>query len=185
MLAGQYYAAVAAREELEMEQLSTPAVTSAAARIGAITFVSTVLPWTQAPSPPYVGATQADQVEQAVDELVPWLKDQEELVWGGDWNHPLHPPLTGFTVRGRDRLMRAAVELGLTVHTETELAQPTRNGRCHAIDHIASRHPRQRVEVVDGAPHSTHDAYVVELALPHPGDASVAAGVRRGDSQHG
>lgn len=55
-------------------------VTSAAARIGGITFVSTVLPWTCAPSPAYIGAPQAKQVEHAVDELVPWLADQGELV---------------------------------------------------------------------------------------------------------
>lgn len=54
-----------------MEQLSASAVTSAAARISGVTLVSTVLPWTCAPSPPYVGATQAEQVEQAVDELMP------------------------------------------------------------------------------------------------------------------
>lgn len=83
MRGGQHYAAVAAREGLEMEQVRTPAVTSAAARIGAVTFVSTVLPWPQAPSPPYVGATQAEQIEHAVDELAPWLAAQAELVWGG------------------------------------------------------------------------------------------------------
>jgi hypothetical protein len=163
---GQHYAAVAAREEMEMEQLSAPAVTSAAARVGGMTFVSTVLPWTCAPSPPYVGRTQSEQVEQAVIELLPWLADQGELVWGGDWNHPLRPPLAGFTVRGRDCLVRATSKLRLTVHTEAELAQPTRNGRCHAIDHIASRHPKRPVEVVSGAPYSTHDVYVVDLPAP-------------------
>ena len=76
------------------------------------------------------------------------------------------PPLTGFTVRGRDRLVRAAGELGLTVHTEAELAQPTRHGRSHTIDHVASRHPKRPVSVVSGAPYSTHDAYVVDLAAP-------------------
>jgi hypothetical protein len=174
MLGGQHYAAVAAREELEMKRVLTPAVTSAAARIGVVTFVSTVLPWPHAATPPYLGATQAEQAEQAVDELVPWLAEQGELVWGGDWNHPLHPPLSGFTVRGRDRLVRATCELGLTVHTETELAQPTRYGQCHAVDHIASRHPKRRVEVVGGAPLSTHDAYVVELEFPGSGTASSA-----------
>lgn len=57
------------------------------------------------------------------------------------------------------------------VHTERELAQPTRYGPNHSIDHIASRHPKQAVEVVedvDGTPHSKHDAYVVELALQLP-----------------
>ena len=38
---------------------------------------------------------------------------------GGDWNHPLRPPLAGFTLRGSDCLSRAAGGLGLTVHTET------------------------------------------------------------------
>lgn len=90
---------------------------------------------------------------------------------GGDWNHPLRPPLAGFTVRGSECLIRAAGGLGLTVHTENELAQPTRYGRSHAIDHITSRHPKQPVQIVDGAPHSTHDAYVVEPALPGPADA--------------
>lgn len=169
---GQHYAAVAVRRGLEMEELQAPAVTTAAARVDSVTFVCTVLPWVHAPSPPYVGATQAEQIENAVGELVPWLAEQGELVWGGDWNHPLRRPLTGFTVRGRDRLASAADELGLTVHTEGELAQPTRHGRSHAIDHLASRHPKQAVEVVEGAPHSTHDAYVVELAYPRTPDGS-------------
>ena len=169
---GQHYAAVAVREGLEMVRLDSPAVTTAAACVGLVTFVSTVLPWVHAPSPPYVGATQAEQIEHAVSELVPWLGKRGELVWGGDWNHPLRRPLTGFTVRGRDRLAAAAAELGLTVHTEAEFAQPTRAGRSHAIDHIASRHPQRPVKVVEGSPHSTHDAYVVELAFPRPPDES-------------
>ena len=73
-------------------------------------------------------------------------------MWGGDWNLPLRGPLTGFTVRGRDRLVRAVDELRLTVHTEAELAQPTRYGRSHAIDHFASRHAKRPVEVMPGAP---------------------------------
>ena len=80
MRGSQHFAAVAVRVELKMEQLSAPAGTSAAARIGGITFVSTVLPWTCAPSSAYIGAPQAKQVEQAIDELVPWLADQGELV---------------------------------------------------------------------------------------------------------
>jgi hypothetical protein len=168
MLGGQHYAAVAARNDLELVRLTPPAVTSAAARVGGITFVCSVLPWMLATSSPYTGTTQAEQVEYAVDELVPWLHEQGELVWGGDWNHPLSGPLTGFTVRGRDRLLRAVDELGLTAHTGAELSQAGPRGRSRAIDHLASRHPQGPVDVTPGAPHSTHDAYVVELPLPRP-----------------
>jgi hypothetical protein len=166
MPGGQHYAAVAARDDLDFEALELLSLTSAAASVGGVIFVCSVLPWMLAPTPPYVGATQAEQVERAVDQLVPWLGAQEELVWGGDWNHPLHGSLTGFTVRGRDRLVQAVDQLRFTVHTKTELAQTSRRGRSHAIDHLASRHPKQYVEVTPGAPHSTHDAYVVELPPP-------------------
>lgn len=73
---GQHYAAVAAREGLDLRGLPSPAVTTAAARVGGITFASTVLPWVRAPFPPYVGATQAEQIENAVGALVPWLADK-------------------------------------------------------------------------------------------------------------
>jgi hypothetical protein len=78
------------------EQLSPPAVTSAAARIGGTTFVSTVLPGTRAPPPPCIGATQGEQGKHAVDEVVPCLAGQRDLVRGGDRNHPLRRLLTGF-----------------------------------------------------------------------------------------
>lgn len=178
MLAGQHYAAVAAREGMDVEVLEPPAVTSAAARVDGVTFVCTVLPWVLAPSPPYTGATQAEQVAHAVTDLPPWLEAQGELVWGGDWNHPLTGPLTGFTARGRHEILLATERLRLTVHTRAELAQPGRAGRSHAIDHIASRHPRCPVEVTPGAPHSTHDAYVVELPLPRQLDDAGRAASR-------
>lgn len=74
---GQHYAAVAAVDGLELEQVAPPpgtsAVTSAAARGDGAAFVSTALPWAHAPAPPYVGATQAEQTERALDEVEPWL----------------------------------------------------------------------------------------------------------------
>ena len=83
-------------------------------------------------------------------------------MWGGDWNHPLTGSLQGFTRAGHERIQRALVELGLTAHTAGELA---REG-CGSIDHIASRHRALPVQRVPAAPHSPHDAYVVDLPSP-------------------
>lgn len=49
--------------------------------LGVHTFVSTVLPWVRAPSPPYFGATQNEQIEKAVGERVSWPAEQGGLVW--------------------------------------------------------------------------------------------------------
>lgn len=163
MHAGQHYAAVGARFGLGLQELRTPAPTSAAAAVEGVTYVCTVLPWPHAPAPPYDGSSQAEQTERAVDELEPWLHQQGKLVWGGDWNHPLTGSLQGFTRRGHDRIKAALTSLRLNAHTEDELAQPKKLTRCGSIDHIASRHPRQDVAVKAGKPYSTHDAYVVQL----------------------
>jgi hypothetical protein len=168
---GQHYAAVAALDGLELQQVEPPhgtlAVTSAAARVGGATFVSTVLPWPHAPAPPYVGTTQAEQTERALDELEPWLTElarQGPLVWGGDWNHPLAGSLSGFSRRAHDRIALAVKRLGLTVHTRDAAAQAKPNGlHCRSVDHLASASAGLLDEPVGGSPYSTHDAYVVEL----------------------
>ena len=161
---GQHYAAVGVVDDLELEQLEPPSVTSAAARIDGTVFVSTVLPWPNAPAPPYDGGTQAEQTACALDELEPWLDGHPALVWGGDWNHPLSGSLSGFTRRGHDRIVAAVARLRLTVHTRDEWAQETRYGRHRSVDHVASRHDPAPVQVVDGRVYSTHNAYAVELS---------------------
>ena len=161
---GQHYAAVSVVDDLELQQLEPPSITSAAARVGGTVFVSTVLPWPNAPSPPYDGETHAEQTDCALDELEPWLDGHAALVWGGDWNHPLSGSLSGFTRRGHDRIAAAVARLRLTVHTRDEWAQEARYGDRHrSIDHVASRHDLAPVRVVDGHPYSSHDAYAVEL----------------------
>ncbi len=160
---GQHYAAVSVLDELELEQIEPPSITSAAARVGGTAFVSTVLPWPNAPAPPYLGATQAEQTENALDELEPWLDEHPALVWGGDWNHPLDGSLSGFTERGHKRIAAAVDRLGLTVHTRNEWAQQNRYGKHRSVDHIASRHDPVSVRVVVGRPYSSHDAYAVQL----------------------
>lgn len=168
---GQHYAAVSVVDGLELEELKPPPgtsrATSAAARIGGTTFVSTVLPWPNAPAPPYVGAKQADQTVHAVDELEPWLVElaaQGPLVWGGDWNHPLAGSLSGFTRAGHGRIALAHEALGLTAHTRDAWAQAKPNGaRCRSVDHLASAGAGQLDKPIDGRPYSTHDAYVAEL----------------------
>lgn len=134
-----------------------------AAGVRGVAYVCTVPPWPHAPAPPYVGRSQAEQTERAVDELEPWLHQQGELVWGGDWNHPLAGSLQGFTRRGHDRIKAVLDALRLTAHTEHELAQQKKLGRSGSVDHLASRHPRQPVEVTPGKPYSTHDAYAVAV----------------------
>jgi hypothetical protein len=172
---GQHYAAVATRRSLAATTVQLPSrsssAISAAVLIGGTTYVSSVLPWGFAPDPPYRGVTQAEQTVHAVDELQPFLAAQDDLVWGGDWNHPLSGSLRGFTRIGHDRIAAALTTLDLTAHTALEL---TAEG-CGSIDHVASRHPRQPVTRLSGRPFSPHDAYVVELGRELPAELSGAA----------
>ncbi|WP_416954293.1 endonuclease/exonuclease/phosphatase family protein [Nocardioides sp. T5] len=163
MAARRRWAAVASR--LPMSSSPDPHPASAAAQIGATTYVSSVLPWRTARSGPvWVGERHADRTQNAVDDLLLRLRASPSLVWGGDWNHAL----TGKEYAGskvcRDAIASALDELGLVVPT-AEL--PHAIDGLLSIDHVAvpaglAATARRIVAECDGKRLSDHDAYVVD-----------------------
>ena len=168
MASRRRWAAVASR--LPAASLPDPHPASAAAQVGGLTFVSSILPWKGASSrSPWVGARHADKTVAAVDDLVLRLRTYPRLVWGGDWNHALVGREYAGSMAGRASVTAALAELGLTAAT-TDL--PHRIDGLLTIDHVAvpasaptpavaSRVPAQ----VGGKRLSDHDAYVVEVDL--------------------
>lgn len=157
------WAAIASR--LPMASLPDPHPASAAAQVGATTYVSSVLPWRSCRArPPWVGTRHADKTAAAVDDLLLRMRAVDSLVWGGDWNHALAGQEHSGSQGGRREILRALDELDLVAPT-AELP--------HAIegllstDHIAV--PRgvaleaERVSAEAGGTRlSDHDALVVD-----------------------
>ena len=117
-----------------------------------------------APSP-LTSPNPCRQTEEAVEELLPWLTAPGGPVWVGDVDDPLRPPLVGVIVRGSDCLIRAAGEIRLILHEERVRTGDLLRNKPRHRRHRAPRHAQQPVHAVDGTPHSTHDAYVMRLAL--------------------
>ncbi len=159
------WAAIASR--LPMSSSPDPHPASARARIGATTYVSSILPWRACGSLfPWVGERHAERTANAVDDLLLGLRPARSLVWGGDWNHALTGKEYAGSQGGRRAILTALEELRLEVPT-TQL--PHRIDGLLSIDHIAvprgwstsaTRLPAER----DGKRLSDHDAYVVELS---------------------
>ncbi|WP_457187138.1 endonuclease/exonuclease/phosphatase family protein [Nocardioides sp. P5_E3] len=160
------WAAVASR--LPLTSSPDPHPASAAAQVGATTYVSSVLPWRSCGSRhPWVGASHADKTKHAVDDLVLRLRAADSLVWGGDWNHALDGREYAGSQGGRREIARALDELGLVVPT-AQLPHPIEG--LLSIDHIAvpegTAATARRVAATDeGKRLSDHDAYVVDTDL--------------------
>ncbi|WP_299926078.1 endonuclease/exonuclease/phosphatase family protein [uncultured Nocardioides sp.] len=158
------WAAVASR--LPMASSPDPHPASAAAQIGATTYVSSVLPWRAARSGPvWVGERHADRTQNAVDDLLLRLRASPSLVWGGDWNHALTGKEYAGSKVGRDAIASALDELGLVVPT-TDLPHAIEG--LLSIDHVAvpaglAATARRVVAECDGKRLSDHDAYVVDV----------------------
>jgi hypothetical protein len=97
--------------------------------------------------------------------------DGEPLIWGGDFNQPLHGPFHGATTTGAALLREAFAKLDLVALTEhSEHLNP----KTFAIDHLAvSRDlavegPLAAVHrpAWDGGQLSDHAAYTAEICLP-------------------
>jgi hypothetical protein len=84
MLPGKRWAGVFSQEELVPAE--DPHFASAVARVGELTFCSSVLPWRSATEPPWTGSSQGERTQRAVATLVESLPTRG-LVWSGDWNH--------------------------------------------------------------------------------------------------
>ena len=163
MAARRRWAAVASR--LPMASNPDPHPASAAAQIGATTYVSSVLPWRSARSGPvWVGERHADRAQTAVNDLLLRLRAAPSLVWGGDWNHALTGKEHAGSKAGRDAITGALDELGLVVPT-TDLPHAIEG--LLSIDHVAvpagSAASAWRVVAErSGKRLSDHDAYVVD-----------------------
>jgi hypothetical protein len=163
MAARRRWAAVASR--LPMASSPDPHPASAAAQVGATTYVSSVLPWRAARSGPvWAGERHADRTQHAVDDLLLRLRAAPSLVWGGDWNHALIGKEYAGSKAGRVSITGALDELGLVVPT-AELPHAIQG--LLSIDHVAvpagsSATARRVVAAGDRERLSDHDAYVVD-----------------------
>lgn len=164
MMAGRAWAAVLSRSALETTPDPHPA--SAAARIDGIVYCSSILPWRSCGSDaPWVGADHAARAQHAVATLMASLPD-EDLVWGGDWNHSLTGAEIAGSKAGREAVLAGVSDRGLRVPTA---GLPSHLDDCLSIDHIAvpaawEVGARHVTALVDGARLSDHDAYVVDVS---------------------
>lgn len=158
------WAAVASR--LPMSSTLDPHPASAAAQVGATTYVSSVLPWRACGArPPWVGTRHAEKTAHTIDDVLLRLRPVRPLVWGGDWNHALSGKEYAGSQGGRREIFRALDELGLVVPT-AKLPHPIEG--MLSIDHIAlgagTVSAASRIEATrEGKRLSDHDAYVVEV----------------------
>ena len=155
------WAAVASREPLAPCLPPHPA--SVAAIVGGTTYVSSILPWAGSGGDyPWHGADHPARMAGTLQALAPFLRDQADLVWGGDWNHSLAGSERAGSRAGRGGLLSLIGELGLSVPTA---------GLSHrvpgllSIDHVALRgganEARRVVASQNGMRLSDHDLYVV------------------------
>lgn len=158
------WAAVASR--LPMASSPDPHPASAAAQVGATTYVSSILPWKACGSrPPWVGARHIEKTTNTVDDLLLSLRPARSLVWGGDWNHALTGKEYAGSQGGRRAILAALDELGLEVPTAD---LPHRIDGLLSIDHIAVPAGRVAAALHITAEHagsrlSDHDAYICDL----------------------
>ena len=164
MAARRRWAGIASR--LPMASLPDPHPASAAAQVGATTYVSSILPWRGCQSlPPWAGSRHADKTAYTVNDLLLHLRTADSLVWGGDWNHALSGREYAGSLGGRTVVHDAVDQLGLAVPTAD---LPHAIDGLLSIDHVAV--PRgtaasaSRIAAEhDGKRLSDHDAYVVEV----------------------
>jgi hypothetical protein len=133
-----------------------------------------VLPW-KGSGPYWHGLPdgQYSQFRSVLDHHVARItaarRPGEPLIWGGDMNQELTPPLWAGTNDGAATLRAAFEYLGLTPLTQG-LAHL--NGQSHSIDHLAVSAGLlvERVEVHrprgDGTDLSDHAAYTADVVLP-------------------
>jgi hypothetical protein len=138
-------------------------VASAAAVVGGTTYVSSILPWAgSGGNDPWQGKDHPARVAKTLEALDPFLHDQPELVWGGDWNHSLSGPERAGSKDGRAALLSLVEKLGLDVPT-ADLPHPLAG--LVSIDHVAlrggSEEARRVVASKGGKRLSDHDLYVV------------------------
>ncbi len=157
MTRDQAYSAVASR--LGLQPMTAPHAASAAAVVGGVVHVASVLPWRGAEQDVWSGTSTGERTVACVDALDPFLREQAAVVWGGDWNHTLSGGLHGSSPAGRERLERLLADLRLDLPTRD---CPRGTYDMATIDHVALRDPAAVAEHVPVERRlSDHDAYVV------------------------
>lgn len=159
MTRGQHYAAIFSKSALNALEAPHPA--SALGSVDGLICCVSVLPWPSARhGEPWVDGSTEEKADAAVGAIVSRLPIGD-VVWGGDWNHPLAGSDQGY-YHGRDITLAAASRLGLQIPTAN---LPGRRLPARSIDHIAV----PNTWLVRSAEHhavkaslSDHDLYVVE-----------------------
>jgi hypothetical protein len=162
MTPGQHYAAVFSRPTLTALEAPHPA--SALGLIDGLHVCASVLPWVSVGrGEQWIDGTTAEKAAAAVADIVSCLPDQ--VVWGGDWNHPLEGSDSGY-YRGRKITLAAADRLGLQIPTAS---LPGRHPPSKSIDHIAvpkSWRVRSSEHHIVKPSLSDHDMYMVDIEVP-------------------
>lgn len=167
MAPGKRWAAVASLEPLDPRPTPHPA--SAAAVVGGTTYVSSILPWAgSGGNDPWHGQDHPARMAATLHALDPFLREQEHLVWGGDWNHSLSGREWAGSSGGRADLVTLLAALGLCVPTS---GLSHRLAGLLSIDHVAlgdgAHEARRVVASEDGRRLSDHDLYVVVTGDGH------------------
>jgi len=151
----------------DLQATSDPHPATAAADIGGMAFVSSILPWRSAGRPNlWGGHTHAEKMAATLRQLEKSLTGRS-VVWGGDWNQALVDAEYTGTKAGRRDLLATLASLGLFVPTA---GLPHRISELRSIDHIAvpadaAVVSSQRVVAESfGRRLSDHEMYVVEVA---------------------
>lgn len=148
-----------------MTPLPDPHPASAAARVGGVTFCSSILPWNGCGSGhPWDEGTSAERTRRTLSALDQQLP-RERVVRGGDFNHSLVGQEVAGTKAGRTAIGEFLADRALVVPT-SELRH--RLDDVWSIDHIAvpAAWTVRNTTRHDGTWLSDHDAYVVEVDVP-------------------
>ncbi len=166
MAADRHWAAVLSRRELTPGE-DDPHPATAAAQVGDVFFVSSILPWRAAGRPDlWGGSTHAAKMAATLRCLGQFMSNRR-VIWGGDWNQALHGKEYAGSNAGRAELAATIARLGLTVPTER---LPHRLDGIATIDHVAVPIDTRvlssaRVAAdAQGWELSDHDVYIIEVA---------------------
>ena len=118
----------------DLVALPDPHPASAMARVGDLTFCSSILPWRGCASDAtWGGGNHAAKTQRSVASLLETLP-ASHLVWGGDFNHALEGREYAGSIGGRRSVIAALETLGLAVPTAR---LPHQIDPILSIDHIA------------------------------------------------
>jgi hypothetical protein len=158
---GRSWAAIGSRHPLT--PMADPHTASAAARVGGITYCSSVLPWRSSGSAEPWGAgtagTRTSRALSTLDRQIP----RTRLVWGGDLNHSVHGTEVAGSLDGRGLIAEFVADRKLVMATA---GLPHRLEGVGTIDHVAVPSAWSIVSAsrVDATGLSDHDVYVVEVS---------------------